>query len=175
MLGDARTEKGGALVSALVPAHADWRWLIQGHAAAWRNLPTSPNVERVEAELSPDGYHALFARAGVVLLAYDPARLALRTSGVAAEAIAAGRPLVATHHTWAAEQILAGRASGVVFPLHTVASCAEGLSVALERFDTLAESAARLAPAWRATQCAASFLDRIWAGATAPIAVPPPL
>src|SRR6185436_5319363 len=69
----------------------------------------------VRGSLRTAEYHKLFTRASIVLLPYEPARYAFGTSGVFAEAMAAGKPTITTSNTWMTDE--ARRLGGAVYGL----------------------------------------------------------
>jgi hypothetical protein len=58
--------------------------------------------ELVEGPFESEEYLDVFARADVILIPYDQDNYAARSSGVFAEALAAGKPTVVTRGTWMA-------------------------------------------------------------------------
>lgn len=128
-LGDARTEKGYHLLPRLVAdvfAHP-----TLGRSASFAiqsnfNLPSgSPETIVARAELqawptdrvslltealSPDAYREHLLSADVALLPYDAAAYFARSSGIFAEALAAGIPVVVPAGTWMARQLAASHA-----------------------------------------------------------------
>jgi len=64
-----------------------------------------PNLELINDPLSPSKYQTALSGTGIMLLPYDPAIYGMaRTSGVFAEAMAAGIPVVVPRFTWTAQQ-----------------------------------------------------------------------
>jgi len=169
VLGHSLPKKGFALVPALVAGNPSVRWLVQvsppGEERLWpAGLESVANaathVETVTGSLEPQAYYGLLARTDIALLPYDATQLPLRTSGVFAEAVAAGKVVVAPRRTWMAEHIEAGRASGVLFEHWSVEDIGSAVAEAVARFEDLSPAAQRLAPAWRDTQCVAAYLDK---------------
>src|SRR5262249_19815557 len=62
----------------------------------------------VHGPLEPDEYYGIISRADIVLLPYDRDHYHAGSSGTLAEAIAAGKPVVAPADTWLAQQMPPG-------------------------------------------------------------------
>ncbi|MHB8158339.1 MAG: glycosyltransferase, partial [Desulfocucumaceae bacterium] len=121
-LGPARRVKGIEAVCALAIGLQDLlrsgriRFLIQANpqpeddkkvVAAIESLRRAnlPNLELINEPLAPPDYQAALAATDVMLLPYDPAVYGLsRTSGVFAESMAMGIPVVVTDNSWTARQ-----------------------------------------------------------------------
>lgn len=122
-LGDLRDEKGFTKLPPLVRAmRADGRSRVQfvvpgalhpeerepAMLAALAELETYPEsqVERPHRDgfVPADDYYKLLASADVVLCPYDAKAYRSRSSGVFAEAVAAGKPTVVPADTWMASE-----------------------------------------------------------------------
>jgi glycosyltransferase involved in cell wall biosynthesis len=124
-LGDARREKGYLMLPSIVEALADQldagrlHFTIQSNNVS-HGGPPEPLVESARAALrahrsnavhvherpmSSDDYGRLVLSADVMLIPYDPDRYRARSSGVLAEALSVGVPVVVPASTWMAEQI----------------------------------------------------------------------
>lgn len=120
-LGDARDEKGYPLLASALDmiyqshvATGKLTLLAQsnfnleggepGSVAAKLALMALPPLGRElpEGPFDSDEYAALFNRADMLLIPYDPDAYASRSSGVFAEALAAGRPTLVTRGSWMA-------------------------------------------------------------------------
>jgi glycosyltransferase involved in cell wall biosynthesis len=175
-LGDARPEKGyqylPGLVSAIWPTHIRTqraRFTIQsnfnlpggepGIPEARRQLRQYPAHQvRILDELLTDGeYYAELGRADLVVIPYESDRYRARTSGVLAEALAAGKPVVVPEDTWMADE-LDGRV-GLTF--ETTDELIAAVREILDDFDSFAESARELAPIYRAEHCAEALVARL--------------
>jgi glycosyltransferase involved in cell wall biosynthesis len=155
-LGGARDEKGFHWLPDLIDALADdylasgrARLLIQSSlgqpehnprsVAALQRLRERPGVELIgrAGALAPAEYYRLAAQADIMLLPYLPGRYRACTSGVLAEALAAGAAAVVPAGTWLADQLPPG--GGEVFD---------------DGFETFAAAVKRVLdnfPAYRAT------------------------
>lgn len=126
-LGDARLEKGFQHLPALVrsltqddPDRRRFEFYIQSHSTSPAEEPqissaraelarlANRGVTLFDAPLAPAQYRELLASGHVVVLPYDPRAYAARSSGVFAEALAAGIPLVVPADTWMSRQLPAG-------------------------------------------------------------------
>ncbi|HVC94400.1 MAG TPA: glycosyltransferase [Pirellulales bacterium] len=134
-LGDARAEKGFQHLPRLL----DQVWddlVVPGRAQfvlqACPPRRTEPQVEPVLAELArrprpqvtllhgpltSAEYQRQLTQADVVLVPYEPRAYVARSSGILAEALAAGIPAIVPDGTWMAEQIAApnGGQAGAIF------------------------------------------------------------
>jgi glycosyltransferase involved in cell wall biosynthesis len=119
--GDARDEKGFPLLSDMLDElYGDYvapgrlRLVAQSNFNLPGGEPGSVRsrlalsalppeyCELVEGPFESDEYLSLFSKADVVLIPYDQDNYAARSSGVFAEALAAGKPTVVTRGTWMA-------------------------------------------------------------------------
>ena len=118
-LGDARIEKGYHLLPAVVEniltKRNNVKFIIQS------NVPNDPpaeivkaiekikalprNVECIVEPLDSKDYYSILLHADVVLLPYSPELYHARTSGIFAEAIAFGKPVIVPEGTWMERQI----------------------------------------------------------------------
>jgi glycosyltransferase involved in cell wall biosynthesis len=123
-----------------------YRDLLRARA---EDLGVLADVEFEPGYRNPDALMELVASAGVVLLPYDSTEQV--TSGVLIEAVAAGRPIIATRFPHAVE-LLAGGA-GLLVPHGDVPAMTEALRAVLtgpERAASMTQACARIAPdlAW---------------------------
>jgi glycosyltransferase involved in cell wall biosynthesis len=95
--------------------HSQWE---NTTVAAERKLRAMPNVCVIEGTLSTDDYIAATDKADIILLPYDPILFGMRGSGLFTESVAAGRPIIASSGTFAAESIARGEAQGEIFAPH---------------------------------------------------------
>jgi glycosyltransferase involved in cell wall biosynthesis len=126
-LGDIREEKGFQLLPNLVrnalptgkvrfafqatQIHPSARTaeLIQALAEVGRYKPEQVElVGRDRPFLERDEYYKLLGRADIVLCTHDPVNYRARSSGILAEAIAAGKPVIVPADTWLAHQLPPG-------------------------------------------------------------------
>jgi glycosyltransferase involved in cell wall biosynthesis len=128
--GDARAEKGYHRLPAVAARLAaalecgDLRFVVQSHfniaggepgmAAARQALAGQRGIELLHQPLHDDEYALYLGESHLVLLPYDADRYVARTSGILAEAIHAGVPVVVPAHTWLSDQLQA-HGAGVTF------------------------------------------------------------
>ncbi|MBI3945605.1 MAG: glycosyltransferase [Armatimonadetes bacterium] len=106
-----------------------------------------PNVSLLKEPLNAADYYSLLDSSDVVLIPYRSGDYWARTSGILAEAFAAGKPVVTTAATWMAGQVEQG-GGGVLCRDEDPADLARAMREARDRLpDLRAEVAARLA-AW---------------------------
>ena len=95
------------------------------------------SVEILPTEQDRDDYLANFSRCSVAVLAYQPDLYIKGTSGVFAEAVGLGKPVVVPAGTWMAQQLREGRGVGTVFAESTPSAIAAAVSEALQDFEKL--------------------------------------
>jgi glycosyltransferase involved in cell wall biosynthesis len=125
--------------------HSGWE---PGTFAAEQELRRMQGVRLIDGILETDDYIAETSKIDVMLLPYDPLLFGLRGSGILTESAGAGRPIIASAGTFAAQSIEAGDAEGEIFKPYN----ATELGAAIARL--LPELAARRT---RATERAAAF------------------
>ena len=175
--GDARIDKGVALLPALIPrlaaAHPDWTFVAHVNgAAAWGEAKaaaeavaalagTRPNVEVAAGRLSPEDYLALARGVDVALFPYDPALCRRKSSGVLWEAVSLGTPVVVPEGTWLENEARHWGAGHVASAGHDAAAIAEAFAAALPRIDALAAQSAEAGKRYRAANGAAALIDQV--------------
>jgi hypothetical protein len=98
----------------------------------WHQNQFDDDVEFLPPEQNTEEYLANFARCSVVLLPYEPAAYRIITSGVFAEAVAFGRPVVVPAGTSMAAELSAGNGIGAVYDLPKADRIAEAVAKALQ-------------------------------------------
>ena len=173
LAGEFRWEKGSTLCEPLLLQLARWRpelrFSVQVREPAealelrqrLRQQDFAGRLDIVFGALDMADYAARLRSARLVLLPYQPQRYALRSSGVAWECFMHGLPVVAPAGTWIADQIVSGRACGVLFQHWELADIRHATEQALTGLDQLGRDAAALAPAWAAQGGARPMLLRI--------------
>jgi glycosyltransferase involved in cell wall biosynthesis len=164
-LGGARDEKGFHWLPDLIQALAD-DYLVPGKARlviqtslgqpehnprsvlAMRKLQRrlSPGIELVAKDdaLDPQAYYTLASRADIMLLPYLRERYRACTSGVLAEALAAGAAAVVPAGTWLADQL--PRGGGETFD--DFDSFVLAVKRIVDKFDSYRHSAEAFRPIW---------------------------
>lgn len=166
MGGGYRPEKGGELwlpvLNTLAPAFSSpvspLRVAVQVQDAAMearlREL-TNPlgaalALDIVSGRIDTPTQVARLRASRLVVMPYKPDRYALRASGIATEAHMYGIPVVVPAHTGMGDQVLAGKAAGILFDTWDKARIVQSMRVALDQLGPLTSKAALLAPAWQA-------------------------
>lgn len=173
VLGGARQEKGFDLVPAIVGrAYARDRrlhFLVQAQLRA-RGLVLDPAWSELEAEgaaevsrvpLDDGAYRAWLALADLILLPYEAAHYRARASGVFADAVAAGKPVVVSDGTTMADHLRAEEATGLVVRRHAPDAFADAVLHAAANLPALASAAQQRSAAWRSLQSGPRFLARL--------------
>lgn len=186
-LGDARPEKGyqhlPGLVSAIWPSHIRTqraRFTIQsnfnlpggepGIPEARRQLRQYPahQVRILDELLTDDEYYAELGQADLVVIPYESDRYRARTSGVLAEALAAGKPVVVPEDTWMADEV--DESVGLTF--ESTDDLVDAVREILDDYERFAGAARERAPAYRAEHCAEALVARIEAQHDAMVVAP---
>lgn len=175
--GDARLDKGIALLPALLPrlaeAHPDWTFAAHVNAAsAWGEaraaaeaLPAlrvgAPNIEVAAGRLTPEAYLDVLRAARIALFPYDPALSRRKSSGVLWEAISLGLPVVVPEGTWLEHEARHWGAGHVAYPAHSAEAIAGAFAEALPRIATLAARSAEAGARYRAANGAGALIDQV--------------
>src|SRR5262249_29616429 len=123
ILGHSRPDKGFALVPEIVARCPYLRFFVQvtpdDAEPLWQDraarMRPAGNGITGRGAFDAESSDALLSRVDIVLLPYDAAQSPLRSSGVFAEAVAAGKVTVVPADTWMSMHLAADRAAGVVF------------------------------------------------------------
>jgi hypothetical protein len=170
ILGGTRSEKGSYLIPDIVRAcrsHAEVEFLVHltnntltaEEAERLARIAEEPRVSVIREALSLSDYGAALSSADIALFPYEVVPYRKRCSGVFAEAVAFGKPVVATPGTWMAEQIETGRAAGTIFEELQPDSIARAIARCVADLKSLRQSAQALSSAWRRTSSLSAFVD----------------
>lgn len=118
--------------------HSNWE---QATIEAESRLRSMPNVHLIEGPLQSYEYIAETNKADVVLLPYDPMLFGMRGSGIFTESVAAGRSIIASDGTYAAESIRMGVAQGEIFTPYNAQELADAIARILPRLCQMQASA----------------------------------
>lgn len=180
-IGDSRTEKGFEWLPDLI--HEVWPDLVAGGRVQFqiqslinrrwkqaslvqtqrrlREFP-APQVQLFERPLAEDEYQSLIRNADMILLPYSTSAYSARSSGILAESLAAGVPVVVPAETWMSRQLeavghrqtaerpacsLPPSVPGIIYR-GEVAGFAAALRQAVAEHDTIRQSACRIAGVW---------------------------
>jgi len=184
VLGHQRPDKGYDLVPdiarMLLEQRADIRLLIhngapQEMAAVQQKLrdlrPGHPQLMLDERMAGPPLWEDLLRRSDIILCPYPVWRFAAAYSAVAAEAVASGIPLVVPAATTLAALVDQYGGAGTSFAQHDPATIVAAVIRAVDRFDELADIAARAAVKWHDTMGAENMVKAMlrlakWPGQT---------
>jgi glycosyltransferase involved in cell wall biosynthesis len=169
--GGARVEKGYGLLPNLVqmlggearftihsgPVDTSADPLVQRAHRQLRAL-AGPGLTLLELALPAAEYLSLLRAADLVLLPYDAQAYGPRSSGILAEARAAGVPAVVPAGCWMADAV--GPDSGLMF-CGGATGFVSAVRGALARLPALQEEWAAAAPAWRQAHSPAALLSRL--------------
>ncbi|MET0622055.1 MAG: glycosyltransferase [Pyrinomonadaceae bacterium] len=170
VLGGMRREKGSHLIPDIVRAcrsNVQVEFLIQlenndlspEEAERLKRVAKEPHVIVIPGQVSMPAYHDALKGADIALFPYEIIPYRKRTSGVFAEAVAYGKPVVATRGTWMAEQIEAGRAAGVISEELRPDSVADAIARCVRDLESLRQSALDKSAGWRKTTGLTAFVD----------------
>jgi len=170
ILGGTRREKGSHLIPEIIRAcrsQVDVELIVQltnntltaEEVATLAAIAGEPHVSVIREAMALPDYHAALDGADVLLFPYEVIPYRKRTSGVFAEAVAYGKPVVATAGTWMAAQIERGRAAGTIFGDLDPDSIARAIARTVAELEPLRRSAQALSAAWRREACLAAFVD----------------
>jgi glycosyltransferase involved in cell wall biosynthesis len=173
-LGNARSTKGFQylphVVSRFRPrlATGEWAAEFQANVMFRHDLQSvmavcalrSEPVTLREEELSPAEYDSLLERASLVVVPYQSLYYHAQTSGVFAEAMGRGIPVVVPRGTWMSRQ-LAASGAGVLFAPGDRADLADAVGQAMERIDELTDLARAQQPSWVKTHNPKNFVAAI--------------
>lgn len=112
-------------------------------------------------QLSQGDFVRRLASSRLALLPYVQARYALRGSGVFAEALGYGVPVVAPAASWMHDCLAAGHGAGVVFQQYNSAEIARAVLDAFVNIELLERQAADKSGAWRSIYNASTVLRLI--------------
>lgn len=125
-----------------------------------------PSVELLESYLTEEQYIVQLDQCHYVVAPYDSAVYRDVFSGVVTEALAAGRPVITTEGTWAAQTVL-GRGCGLTCSFGDCAGLARVLEQALEVCPELVKNAWEQRESWTSEHSYQAFLSTLLSGVTA--------
>jgi Glycosyl transferases group 1 len=170
ILGGTRREKGSYLIPDIVRAcrsrveveflvHLTNNTLTAEEAERLALIAEEPRVTVISQPMTLPEYNAALGTADIALFPYEVIPYRKRPSGVFAEAVAFGKPVVATRGTWMAGQIESGRAAGTIFEDLQPDSIARAIARCVADLESLPQSAQALSSAWRRTNSLSAFVD----------------
>ena len=170
ILGGMRAEKGSYLVTDIVRAcrtrapvefliDTTAEYLVADKLERIAHLAEEPGVTAVDRTMTRPEYYSAIAGSHIGVFPYEVAPYRNRTSGVFAEMVAFGKPVVATHGTWLGDQIEAGRAAGAVFDELEPEAIADAILRCATDLESLTQSANAMARAWRRDVSLPAFIN----------------
>lgn len=186
-VGEARDEKGFHWLPGLIEElQTDYllpgrvKFLVQANVSCPEHNPRSVEalahlqLRKDEVELaaltealSPADYYRLVARADVMLLPYLQSRYRASTSGVLAEALAAGIPAIVPDRTWLADQLPPGGGEG----FHDFPSFVIAVKRVIDDYDVYRAAVSANRTAWLAKHTPDALLRTI-SGSGEPLLAP---
>lgn len=172
VLGGTRREKGSYLLPDIVRAcrsHVQVEFLVHlanntlttEEAEKLAQIAEEPQVIVIREPITLHEYNVALNSADIGLFPYEIIPYRKRTSGVFAEAVAYGKPVVATRGTWMAKQIEAGRAAGTIFEDLEPDSIARAIARCVVDLESLQQSAQALSIEWSNKGGISGFVDFI--------------
>lgn len=113
--------------------------------------------------LSTEDYFRRLMSSDLVLLPYDSPVYGLMPSGIFADAVVCGTPVVAPAGTWISDRLDEGWGAGVTFAPPTPAAIAGATLAAIDRLGELRARAAGQGDAWRRAHSLEAYMDHIMA------------
>jgi hypothetical protein len=170
VLGGTRREKGSYLLRDIVRtcrSHVQVEFLIHltndtltaEEAEKLAQIAEEPQVVVIREPITLPEYNLALNGADIGLFPYEVIPYRKRPSGVFAEAVAYGKPVIATRGTWMAEQIEAGRAAGTIFEDLEPDSIARAIARCVLDLKSLQQSAQALSIEWRNKGGISGFVD----------------
>lgn len=111
--------------------------------------------------LSTEDYFRRLISCDLVLLPYDSPVYGLMPSGIFADAVVCGTPVVAPAATWISDRLDEGWGAGVTFASPTPAAIAEAVLTASHQLGALRARAAGQGAAWREVHSLEAYLDHV--------------
>jgi glycosyltransferase involved in cell wall biosynthesis len=117
----------------------------------------------VRGAVDPGRYRELMASADIVLLPYVREFYGWASSGIFAEAMSAGKVVIATEGTWPAAQLAQFGGGGITVKDASGEAAALAVRTAAQRFPELKDRAIKAMPAWNRFHSAAGLVDKLLA------------
>jgi glycosyltransferase involved in cell wall biosynthesis len=176
--GDSRCDKGFHLLPRAIALcqrdGLDAEFIVQIQHSGWEQrtieaeaaLRALKGARFLEGELSTEDYTAWTGRTDVMLLPYDPVAFGTaRGSGIFAESVAAGRPVIATRGTFAGTSVENNQAEGEVFAPHASEALAAAIARLIPRLPACKARAAERAQDFARSHSPGAYIDVLLAHA----------
>jgi glycosyltransferase involved in cell wall biosynthesis len=174
-LGDARIEKGYRLlpkvIENILAKRDNVKFIIQSNVS---KDPTEEIVKAIEAikalqgnvecivePLDSKDYYRMLLFADVVLLPYSPVLYRARTSGIFAEAIAFGIPVIVPEGTWMERQITEYGQCGIVMSGYSEESLEKSIDVFLDNSGVYRRRAEAASERWKIFHNIVTYADTL--------------
>jgi hypothetical protein len=132
-------------------------------SAALHAIGAPARVTIQPGSLPTEDYFRRHLISDLILLPYDSPAYALMPSGVFADAVVCGTPVVGPAATWISDRLGEGWGAGVTFSAPEAALVAEAAMTAIDRLEELRSRAAGQGPAWRKAHSLGAYLDHVLA------------
>lgn len=175
-LGGARENKGYQLLPYLIRKvlheHDNVQFVVQsnlqGHSSSQRLVldakelleTFTQHVTIIDKPLSTEEYYNILSQADLVLLPYSPFAYYKNTSGIFAEAIAFGKPVIATKNTWMEKQIREYNNCGISCE-NTVEALLEAINLFLKNKIEYKNKAKEAAAKWKKIHNVKTYVDML--------------
>lgn len=175
-LGAARENKGYQLLPPLIRKvlyeHDNVQFVVQsnlkGHSSSQRlvldakeSLKTfTKHVTVIDKPLSTEEYYNILSQADLVLLPYSPFAYYKNTSGIFAEAIAFGKPVIVTKNTWMEKQISEYNDCGISCE-NTVEALLQAIQLFLKNKIEYQNKAKKAAVKWKKIHDVKTYVDML--------------
>jgi glycosyltransferase involved in cell wall biosynthesis len=173
--GEARVEKGYHLlpraVGNLLSKREDVRFVIQSNVSGNPSQEVlgarvgikalKKDVEYIDRILESEEYYEIMRRADAILLPYSPETYRKRTSGILAEAMAFGKPVVVPGGTWMERQIAEYGHCGIVMNRYDEESLEEAIDAILDNREEYHNRARGASVRWRKFHNAMTYVDML--------------
>ncbi|MGH6795496.1 MAG: glycosyltransferase [Methylocella sp.] len=176
--GDSKCDKGFHLLPKAIAVcqreGLDAEFIVQIQHSRWEQrtieaecaLRALRDVRFLEGILSCEDYAAWAGRTDVMLLPYDPVAFGpARGSGIFAESVAAGRPVVASRGTFAGTSVENNQAEGEVFAPYTSEALAAAIARLIPRLPACKARAAERAKNFVHSHSPGAYIDALLAHA----------
>jgi glycosyltransferase involved in cell wall biosynthesis len=135
----------------------------EGLSAALRAIGAPARVTIQPGALPTEDYFRRLLVSDLILQPYDSPIYALMPSGIFADAVVCGTPVVAPAGTWISDRLDEGWGAGVAFDEPSAERIAEATLTAIDRLGALRARAAGQGEAWRRAHSLEAYVDHIMA------------
>ena len=124
-------------------------------------LQDAANTELALTPLSAEHYVHRLMRSDLAVLPYDPAAYRNISSGILADAVGFGVPVVVPKGTWSGHVLDQGYGAGVQFEQWTAHIIADAILSSTDSLDELKKAARGSITRWQSEQSIDAYLDRL--------------